>query len=81
MYLTVLRSCTSGTVIVCGRGCLRVRYSHHPLLKVVAPPATSLILLDREYRLEGLDSQVDMELSIARVVVQLGIVDSESELP
>jgi len=33
MYLMVLRSCTSGTVIVCGRGCLRLRYGHPPLWK------------------------------------------------
>jgi len=43
MYLMVLRSCTSGTVIVCGRGCLRFLYGDPPLLKVVAPPATTLV--------------------------------------
>ena len=53
MYLTVVRSCTAGTAIVCGRGFLRLRYGHPPLLKVVAPLVTSLILLRREYRLEG----------------------------
>jgi hypothetical protein len=69
MCLTVLRSGTSGTVIVCSRGCLRFRYGHPPLLKVVAPPATDLIWLRREHRLEGLDSEVALQWSIVNVVV------------
>ena len=59
VVILVLHYCTSGTVIVCGRDFLRFRYSHPPLLKGVAPPATNIMWLLREHRLEGVDSEVN----------------------
>jgi len=68
MYLAVLRSCTSGTAIVCGMGCESGTVI--PLLmKPVAPLPTNLIRLDGEYWLEGLDSEVDLPSSSVILVV------------
>jgi hypothetical protein len=53
MVIVCCRDCDSGTVI--------------PLfLKVVAPPATNLIRLRREYQLEGLDSVLIPKLICSR---------------
>jgi len=61
----VLHFCTAGTEIVCCRDCLRFRYGHPPLLKVVAPLATTIMWLLREHRLEGVDSEVDCSRHLA----------------
>ena len=72
----MLRSCASGTVIVAVGVAILVRSSSS--LKIVALLTTNLIRLDRQYRLEGLDSEADMELSFATVVVKLEITESGS---
>jgi len=46
---------------VCGRGCLRFRYGHPPILQVVAPPTTNLKRLRKDQQLEGLNSEVDLQ--------------------
>jgi len=54
-------------VIDCGRGCDSGTVIPL-LLKDVVPPATDLIQLCMEYRLEGLDLEIDLQLSIVIVV-------------
>ena len=63
----VLLCCTFGMVIDCGRGCDSGTVIPL-LLKDVVPPATDLIQLCMEYRLEGLDLEIDLQLSIVIVV-------------
>jgi len=78
MYLTVLRSRTSGTVIVCGRGSFAIPVWSSPLLKVVAPPAPNIIRLPRESHLEALDSVLIPKSICSR---QLSMYFCSLELP
>jgi hypothetical protein len=61
----------------CGRGCDSGPVIPH-FLKLVAPQMTNLIRRGRKYRLEGLDSEVNLLSSIAIIIVELGIAESES---